>query len=147
MRLWSLSPAYLDSRGLVALWREALLAQAVLAGRTRGYTRHPQLTRFREHDQPLAAIGSYLRTIFEEAQQRGYCFNPAPLPPPATVAQIPVTSGQLNYEWQHLMKKLAVRDPSAYEAVRLLTDPKPHPIFFIIPGDIASWEKKGTDIK
>ncbi|HEU5178767.1 MAG TPA: pyrimidine dimer DNA glycosylase/endonuclease V, partial [Burkholderiales bacterium] len=32
MRLWSLHPKYLDARGLVALWREALLAQAVLRG-------------------------------------------------------------------------------------------------------------------
>ncbi|WP_338140756.1 pyrimidine dimer DNA glycosylase/endonuclease V [Candidatus Nitrotoga sp. 1052] len=28
MRLWTLHPCYLDSRGLVALWREALLAQS-----------------------------------------------------------------------------------------------------------------------
>jgi hypothetical protein len=40
---------YLDGRGLVALWREALLAQAVLRGRTRGY-RHPQLARFRSRE-------------------------------------------------------------------------------------------------
>lgn len=43
MRLWSLHPQYLDAKGLVALWREGLLAQAVLAGQTRGYKRHPQL--------------------------------------------------------------------------------------------------------
>jgi hypothetical protein len=29
-RIWSLHPKYLDARGLVALWREGLLAQAVL---------------------------------------------------------------------------------------------------------------------
>jgi hypothetical protein len=43
MRLWSLHPQYLDPQGLVALWREALLAQAVLRGKTRGYKHHPQL--------------------------------------------------------------------------------------------------------
>jgi hypothetical protein len=36
MRLWTLHPKYLDARGLVALWREALLAQKVLRGATRG---------------------------------------------------------------------------------------------------------------
>ncbi|MGP1680491.1 MAG: pyrimidine dimer DNA glycosylase/endonuclease V [Giesbergeria sp.] len=36
MRLWSLHPQYLDSKALVALRREGLLAQAVLAGLTRG---------------------------------------------------------------------------------------------------------------
>ncbi len=34
MRLWTLHPKYLDPRGLVALWREALFAQAVLRGWT-----------------------------------------------------------------------------------------------------------------
>jgi hypothetical protein len=30
MRIWSLHPKYLDSKGLVALWRESLLAKNVL---------------------------------------------------------------------------------------------------------------------
>ncbi|MGP9584395.1 pyrimidine dimer DNA glycosylase/endonuclease V, partial [Micrococcaceae sp. AOP34-BR2-30] len=30
MRLWSLHPEVLDRQGLIAGWREALLAQAVL---------------------------------------------------------------------------------------------------------------------
>jgi len=47
VRIWSLHPKYLDRQGLTACWREALLAQAVLNGATRGYTRHPQLVRFR----------------------------------------------------------------------------------------------------
>ena len=53
MRLWSLDPAHLDRQGLVACWREALLAQAVLAGRTRGYRHHPQLERFRVVPGPV----------------------------------------------------------------------------------------------
>ena len=52
MRLWTLHPRYLDARGLVALWREALLAQKVLRGKTRGYRAHPQLQRFREQADP-----------------------------------------------------------------------------------------------
>jgi len=55
VRLWSVHPEYLDSRGLVALWREALLAQAVLRGETRGYRRHPRLARFRARPDPTAA--------------------------------------------------------------------------------------------
>ena len=46
MRLWSVHPRYLDTAGLTACWREALLAQKVLTGATRGYRRHPQLERF-----------------------------------------------------------------------------------------------------
>ena len=37
MRLWSLHPRCLDAKGLVALWREGLLAQEVLRGKTRDY--------------------------------------------------------------------------------------------------------------
>ncbi len=38
MRIWTLHPQYLDRQGLVALWREGLLAQEVLRGQTRGAT-------------------------------------------------------------------------------------------------------------
>ena len=43
MRLWSLHPKYLDKLGLLGLWRESLLAQKVLLGKTKGYKNHPQL--------------------------------------------------------------------------------------------------------
>ena len=75
MRLWSLHPRYLDQKGLTAVWREGLLAQAVLAGRTRGYTRHPQLRRFQEADMPGEYIAAYLRAIQAEAA-RGHRLPP-----------------------------------------------------------------------
>ena len=71
MRLWTLHPKYLDPKGLVALWREALLARAVLRGETSGYTRHPQLERFRSHEKPLFALDAYLAVVFDEAVSRG----------------------------------------------------------------------------
>jgi len=37
MRLWTIHPKYLDAKGLVALWRETLLAKHVLEGKTPGY--------------------------------------------------------------------------------------------------------------
>ena len=46
MRLWSLHPKYLDIKGLVACWREGLLARKVLLDQTKGYKNHPQLIRF-----------------------------------------------------------------------------------------------------
>jgi len=75
LRLWTVHPKYLDARGLVALWREALLAKRVLEGRTRGYRHHPQLTRFRAHPDPVAAIDAYLAGVYEEACRRGYRFD------------------------------------------------------------------------
>ncbi|WP_129659932.1 pyrimidine dimer DNA glycosylase/endonuclease V [Rothia uropygialis] len=75
MRLWSLDPSYLDAKGLVAAWREALLAQKVLAGATHGYRQHPQLIRFRQSEAPRAALSAFLRGIHREATSRGYRFD------------------------------------------------------------------------
>ena len=76
MRLWTLHPRYLDSQGLVALWREALLARAVLRGRTRGYRHHPQLNRFRGAPNPVTCLNAYLRIVYDESVRRGYSFDP-----------------------------------------------------------------------
>src|SRR6059058_5949975 len=109
MRLWTVHPRYLDAKGLVALWREGLLAQKVLAGKTRGYTRHPQLTRFRQCDDPLAAIGTYLTHIASEAELRGYDFDRERIVSANDCARLPETRGQLLFEWAHLQAKLRVR--------------------------------------
>ncbi|WP_255556575.1 pyrimidine dimer DNA glycosylase/endonuclease V [Methylococcus sp. ANG] len=102
MRLWTLHPRYLDAKGLVALWREALLAQAVLKGLTRGYTRHPQLTRFRETPAPEAAITHYLRAVHAEGERRGYRFDAGKIAPCPMPTLMTATDGQLAYEWAHL---------------------------------------------
>src|SRR5512144_979866 len=106
MRLWSLHPRYLDPKGLVALWREGLLAQAVLRGRTRGYRHHPQLARFLASPSPRRHIAAYLRQVHAEASRRGYRFDAAKIGRGGRVAPLPVTRGQLDYEWRHLARKL-----------------------------------------
>src|SRR5512146_605728 len=111
MRLWSLHPRYLDARGLVALWREALLAQEVLRGNTRLYVNHPQVFRFREQDAPVACIAEYLRSVRAEAQRRGYRFAGERISRARTPVRIDVTRGQLAFEREHLRRKLAARDP------------------------------------
>lgn len=141
MRLWSLHPRYLDGKGLVALWREGLLAQAVLAGLTRGYRSHPQLERFREHADPGAAIAVYLRYVAGEADQRGYRFDQSKLPSKITSIQLAVSDGQLRFEWEHLMAKLSEREPARYERFVAVATPDPHQIFTVVPGPIASWER------
>ncbi len=144
MRLWSLHPKYLDARGLVALWREALLAQAVLRGETRGYTHHPQLTRFREASSPLEAIAFYLQEIHAEATRRGYHFDESKIGQYDTVDQIVVTRGQIDYEWTHLKEKLSLRDPARFVQLQYLPQPQPHPLFCIVAGPIAEWEVGGA---
>ena len=99
MRLWTLHPTYLDSQGLVALWREALLARAVLRGRTKGYRHHPQLERFISSRSPCAAINGYLASIYAEAALRGYQFDRSKLGRAAKLPAIRATHGQLRYEW------------------------------------------------
>ena len=106
MRLWSLNPEYLDPQGLVALWRESLLAQKVLLGKTAGYRNHPQLDRFKRHLRPKAAIATYLLLIWKEAHRRGYCFDRKKIGKGRTSQKIPVTAGQLYYEFQWLCEKL-----------------------------------------
>lgn len=140
MRLWTLHPCYLDSRGLVALWREALLAQAVLGGHTRGYTRHPQLHRFLAAPSPMAAIASYLHAVHSEATVRGYRFDARKIAAEPTAEQIAASRGQLDYEWQHLAAKLRVRDPSWLEQFAALAEPEPHPLFRLVSGPVAEWE-------
>jgi hypothetical protein len=141
MRLWSLHPKYLDAQGLVALWREALLAQAVLRGKTTGYRHHPQLERFTSHGSPRLAMNAYLGSIHEEATSRGYAFDRKKIGPIRAVPRIPVPLGQLQHEWQHLLQKLSVRDPSLYSKWLGITKPAHHPMFHVRPGSKASWER------
>jgi hypothetical protein len=141
MRLWSLHPRYLDRAGLVALWREALLAQAVLRGATRGYRRHPQLVRFRNHPDPEGAIAAYLEGICREAQRRCYRFDETKIGRRRPDRLIPVTREQLRYEREHLLKKLFVRDPDNCQALQAVGEPEPHPFFTAVPGEIEAWER------
>lgn len=141
MRLWTLHPCYLDRQGLTAAWREALLAQKVLQGATRGYRRHPQLLRFRAAPDPTAAIGAYLEGVAAEADRRGYRFDRGRILRPGTCPALPASEGQLDYEWQHLLAKLARRSPGVYQRWRAIDRPEPHPLFRLEAGPVAHWER------
>jgi hypothetical protein len=140
MRLWTLHPKYLDSRGLVALWREALLAQAVLCGRTRGYLHHPQLLRFRDMPSPTASLAAYLLAVHGEATRRGYHFDAAKIGTDRDDRRIIASRGQLDYEWRHLKEKLRVRAPAQLARLQDIPRPDPHPLFRIVAGGVADWE-------
>ena len=141
MRLWTLHPKFLDAKGLVALWREALLAQAVLRGETRGYKHHPQLLRFAQTKNPPAALAAYLKAVHDEAVRRGYHFDGTKIGAVRSRQKIKETRGQLFYEWRHLKQKLKKRDPARLREVATLKIPAPHPLFKIIPGKVREWEK------
>jgi hypothetical protein len=142
MRLWTLHPGYLDPRGLVALWRESLLARKVLEGRTRGYRAHPQLSRFRAVPDPLAALDAYLAGVHAEAVRRGYRFDASRVRAGAgPLATLRETSGQLLHEWEHLLGKLRERAPALHVAHLGVETPRAHPLFTIVPGPVAEWER------
>jgi hypothetical protein len=140
MRLWTIHPQYLDTKGLLAAWREGLLAQKVLQDKTKGYRNHPQLRRFKSSPDPAGAIASYLRVLYSEALNRGYKFSEDKIASVTFDGQIACTRGQLLYEWNHLKGKLRARDASRFKAIECIEEPQPHPIFYIIEGGIEDWE-------
>jgi hypothetical protein len=142
MRLWSLSLKYLDRQGLLAVWREGLLAKKVLAGKTKGYKNHPQLNRFKESDDALAGINSYLFEIYQEAEKRGYKFSIEKIENLKVLnKKIKVNSGQVIYEFSHLLNKLKVRDIKRYRELKDIKKPAVNNLFKVVKGDIEDWEK------
>jgi hypothetical protein len=140
MRIWSVHPRYLDAKGLVAVWREALLAKHVLEGKTKGYKNHPQLNRFKRTNKPVDAIDQYLALIYEEAKSRGYNFDSDKINRNCQTCRMTVTDEQLKYERDHLLAKLKFRDQSKYHDLLLQKEILPHPLFEIINGKIEDWE-------
>ena len=140
MRLWSVHPKYLDTKGLVALWREALLAKHVLEGRTKGYTNHPQLNRFKRSENPLHCINGYLAVVHQEALNRQYQFDRQKINWGFLPVSLPVTKGQLQYESTHLLNKLKARDQVKYKILKQQLSLDLHPLFHLIEGDIEPWE-------
>ena len=141
MRLWSLHPCYLDAKGIVACWREGLLARKVLLGETKGYKNHPQLSRFKQQPNPVGSVDGYLLAIYEEATRRGYHFGREKIGNSISDTLIDVTDCQLVYELQHLLAKLKVRDITRFENIKNIKTPLPHPVFRVIHGDIEVWER------
>ena len=145
MRLWSLHPSLLDRAGLVALWREALLAQKVLTGATKGYSHHPQLDRFRQTRNPARAIAIYLWSVADEATERGYHFDISKIALPRGTITIPVAKGQLAYELTHLKQKLRRRDAKRLQLVSKRKPVKVSSTFKAVEGPIATWERTPKD--
>ncbi len=140
MRIWSIHPKYLDSKGILALWRETLLAKKVLEGKTKGYLCHPQLKRFRKSENPLHAVNQYLSFVYYDAANRGYNFNKNKIDWNFKETRLTVTQGQVNFEAEHLLKKLKTRNSQRHEELLILKAFDVNPIFEIVSGDIEEWE-------
>lgn len=140
MRIWSLHPKYLDTKGLLALWRETLLAKHVLEEKTKGYKNHPQLNRFKNVPNSLDCINQYLSEVYFDSLKRGYNFNKSKINWNFIPQNIEVTSGQILYEKQHLLKKLQIRDIEKLNQLKKVKVLEVNPIFNIIEGEISDWE-------
>lgn len=140
MRIWSIHPSYLDSKGLVALWREALLAKHVLEGKSAGYRNHPQLERFKKSKNPVEAIDQYLSNVYDEAVKRNFNFNEKKFNKPIIPIFLTVSDGQIKYEFGHLLRKLKKRENNLYHKLKGTTNIIPHPMFKISNGKIEKWE-------
>lgn len=140
MRIWSLHPKYLDAKGLIALWREGLLAKKVLEGGTTGYVNHPQLERFKLSNSPIDAINHYLAIVYREAAERHYNFDKEKVNWRFQDRKLTVTRGQLNYEVLHLLKKLQGRDIEKFNRLKTNLSLESHPLFEIIDGDVEKSE-------
>ena len=140
MRIWSIHPKYLDTKGLVTVWREALLAKHVLEGKTKGYKNHPQLNRFKVAKNPVDTINQYLSEIFIEASNRNYNFSKQKIDWKFKKSELTVTIGQLNYEVEHLLNKLQIRDTIKFKQLKTNITFDSHPLFKVIDGDIENWE-------
>ncbi len=142
MRLWSIHPKYLDPAGLNACWREGLLAKHVLEGKTKGYTNHPQLQRFRKTDDPLFYINAYLTSVYKEAMLRRYSYGADKIKIiDSCPMSLAVTIGQIAYEKKHLLEKLKKRNPYYLLNLEEVSNTELlHPIFHIIDGEIEEWE-------
>ena len=143
MRIWSIHPKYLDAKGLVALWRETLLAKNVLEGKTKGYKNHSQLVRFKSVDtnSPLSFINLYLHYVHQEAGERGYKFDRSKIGYFNTSCSMSVNSEQIRFEFEHIKNKTQNRSKDWYEKIKSIENPEVHPIFYKVDGPIEKWEK------
>lgn len=133
MLLWSLHPKYLDTKGLGAAWFEGLIARSTLTGKTEGWKHHPQLLRFKNQPDPVAAIDSYLEPVYREGIRRGFRYNPELFNPAAPPVRMAVSRTQLEAEYGRLLEKLKRRNPEKYDAIKDLKQVEPHPMFDVLP--------------
>jgi len=155
MRLWTIHPKYLDTKGLLAAWREGLLAQKVLAEGTRGYRNHPQLERFKASGKALESMTAYLIDLHVEASRRGYAFDVSKIgikggsggrragasAEGGAPDRIPVASGQIEYEFELLKTKLETRDRAKLAELLRVETIELNAAFGKIEGGVASWER------
>lgn len=75
-----------------------------------------------------------------EACRRGNRFDAAKFTCMGPVPPLPLTEGQVEYEWAHLRSKLEQRAPAWLLQFDGIRRPEPHPLFRVRAGRVAEWE-------
>lgn len=117
------------------------MAKNVLEGQTKAYNNHPQLDRFKKSNDPLLSIHYYLSIVWQEANARGYKFDNRKYENLELIKKIKLNKGQVEFEKEHLLKKLRLRDEIKYAELLSLECIEIHPLFNEIEGGIEEWEK------
>lgn len=118
----------------------------MLEGNTKGYRNHSQLLRFRSSEDPLGLINLYLSFVLQEAGRRGYSFSQEKVDWDCCQDcrfSIKVPRGQLDFERDHLLSKLRLRDLPRYELLVMQPQLELHPVFVLVEGEVEEWEKRG----
>lgn len=140
MRIWSIHPVNLDTKGLCGAWRE-LLGAIKSCDPSVGYSRHSQLIRWRNATDSIEmmrnALAHYGLTLYQEAKRRKYHFNVNKLKPYLIAPKpiLPVNVGQFEYEWEFLRKKCLTRNPDW-----VMIKKEVNPMFVLRDGGIEPWE-------
>lgn len=129
MRLWTIHPKYMDRMGLLALWREGLLARKVLEGKTKGYRYHPELNSFKSHSSPAVAVNTYLLHVWKEGCRRGYDFDRTKIWGTQTREIIRIDKKEIECELKILRSKLWKRDREKHRELRNVRRPDLNPLF------------------
>lgn len=150
MRVWSIHPKYCDTPRLNGMWREGLLAKAVIEGTTPkgGYRKHSQAERLKVHPDPVKLINHILYEVWKVAQERGFKYdikklNKRIVDEPLST-KLEVTRGQIEYEFNFMQHKIGAVDTRYKintEEVRK-NGIEVNPCFKIVPGDIMDFEKE-----
>ena len=134
MNLWSFHPKYLDEKGLRAVWQDALFAQNVLSGRIKDHRKYyPQLMKFNNYFEPLAAIGAYLGFIYDDGVERGIIFQEHKIMHRSKRENIfQVDRERLEDEFEQYKRKMQTVSMLQTAKLRQVSKVEPHPIFEVV---------------
>jgi hypothetical protein len=155
MRLWSIHPKYYDDSALARCIGEGLGGLRALCGLQKMHRNHPQLERFKKAAFCKHVLAEYIYCCHSESLVREKAYNfdfdvmYDYLEGAVEGVNLPVTTGQIQYECKLLLAKMRSRSKGGKnrQYIELLRNDinrnqvELHPLFYAVPGPVESWEK------